>query len=96
MRHLRQQIMRRIRRMAAIQPEILIHGIRAALILISHTRQLQPVGGVIRAIARQRPIAFGLREAILVVQGVVEQCVHVYVPDDGVFVFLGEMRRHGF
>ena len=96
MRHLRQQIVQRVRNMPAIQPEILIDLIRTALVLIRHTRQRHPFLGISVTVRIQHSVTFRLREAVLVVEGIVEEGVHVDVPDDGVVVFGGEGGCCGF
>lgn len=95
-RDLRQQIMQRICNMPPVQPKILIYRIRTALVLVRHPWQTHPVLRIIRTIAIQNLVVSGLGKSGFIIQSVVEEGVHVDVPNYDVVVFVGELSRHAF
>ena len=84
--------------MPAIQPKILVYRVLALRALIRHGRQTHPIVGIVRAVRVQHFVVLRLRELALVVEHVVEEPVHVDVPEGGALVFRvgGEVGDHGF
>lgn len=82
--------------MPAVKPGILIHRIFAAWILVIHRRQLHPISRIIRASIVSILDALGLGELRWIIEGLVEDSIHVDLPERGVSVFGRELFQHCF
>ena len=80
--------------MPAVEPGILIHRIFAAWMLVIHRGQLHPISRIIRAIVVSILDALGLGELRWIIKGLVENSIHVDLPERGVSVFGRELFQH--
>ena len=80
--------------MPAVKPGILIHRIFAAWVLVIHRRQLHPISRIIRASILSILDALGLGKLRWIIEDLVEDGIHVNLPERGVGVFGREIFQH--